>query len=229
VIARVLEERGLSTVAISLVREHTVKIKPPRAVWVPFPFGMCIGHRNDLEEQRAVLDLAFSTLDAAQGPVLVDFVARDRRERGAPLQASDVEVEAQATAIDLVTEVEATRATWEAQTAITRSHAGASGISPARFGELARFLAAYEPGSDADFAGRPPEIPVLQFVRYGVEDLRVLYMETRMCDFPDEASDDRQRWLLASTALGILLRALRDRFEASEDPKVKAAAPGMAR
>lgn len=228
-IARVLEERGISTVAISLVREHTVKIKPPRAVWVPFPFGMCIGHRNDLQEQRAVLDLAFSTLTADSGPVLLDFVARDRRERAAPLQASDVEVEVQAKSIDLVSEVEATRAKWEARPAFPRSHVGASGVPPARFGEMARFLAAYVPGGDADFAGRPPDVPVLQFIRYCVEDLRVLYMETRMHAFPDEPSDDRQRWLLASTALGILMRTLRDRFEASDDPKVKAAAPGMAR
>ena len=228
-IARVLEERGISTVAISLVREHTVKIKPPRAVWVPFPFGMCIGHRNDVKEQRAVLDLAFSTLEAERGPVLVDFAAADRRERAAPLQASDVEVDPQARAIDLVAEVEATRARWEAQGAPAHSHVGASGVPPARFAEMARFLAAYEPGGDADFPGRSPDVAVLQFVRYCVEDLRVLYMETRMQDVRDEASDDRQRWLLASTALGILMRTLRDRFEASEDPKVKAAAPGMAR
>lgn len=221
-IARVLEERGLSTVGISLVREHTVKIKPPRAVWVPFPFGMSIGHRHDVKEQRAVLDLAFSTFDAASGPVLVDFIAAERRERAAPLQSSDVEIEAQARTIDLAGEVEATRARWKA-------HAGLSGVAPERFGDLARFLAGYMPSEDVDFAGRPPDVSLLQFIRYGVEDLRVMYMEARMQALPEEASDDRQRWLLGSTALGVLLRTLRDRMEASADPKIKAAAAGMAR
>jgi len=229
VIARVLEERGLSTIALSLVREHTVKIKPPRAVWVPFPFGMSVGHRNDVTEQCAVLDLAFSTLDAPAGPVLVDFVAADRRERAAPLQASDVEVDAQARAIDFAGEVEALRARWEARAATARSHVGASGVPPARFGELARFLAGYVPGAATEFGDRPPEVPLLQFVRYAVEDLRVMYVELRMHERPDETSDDLQRWLLGSTALGIVMRTLRDRMEASDDPKIKAAAPGMAR
>lgn len=221
-IARVLEERGLSTVSISLVREHTVKVKPPRAVWVPFPFGMSIGHRNDLTEQRAVLDLAFSTLEAEAGPVLVDFAAADRRERAAPLQSSDVEIEAQARSIDFPGEVETTLAHWNA-------HPGLSGTAPAQFGELARFLADYAAGAASDYAGRPAGVPLLQFIRYGVEDVRVMYMETRMRAHPEEASDDRQRWLLASTALGVLLRTLRDRMDASDDPKVKAAAAGIAR
>jgi hypothetical protein len=230
VIARVLEERGLSTIAMSLVREHTVKIKPPRAVWVPFPFGMSIGHRNDIAEQRAVLDLAFSTLDAPAGPVLLDFVAAERRERAAPLQASDVEVEAQARTIDLTGEVGAMRLRWEALLAGTRSHVGASGVEPVQFGAMVRFLEDYAAGNDAaDFAGRPPEVPVLQFIRYAVEDLRVMYAETRMREHPEEAADDLQRWLLGSTALGVFMRALRDRMDASTDPKVKAAALGIAR
>lgn len=215
---------------MSLVREHTVKIKPPRAVWVPFPFGMSIGHRNDLKEQRAVLDLAFSTLDAPAGPVLLDFVAAPRNERAAPLQASEVEVEAQARTIDLVTEVEATRARWETRPATPHSHVGASGVAPEQFGAMVGFLKAYAAGDDAaDFAGRPEAISQLQFIRYSVEDLRVLYLETRMREKPDESSDDCQRWLFGSTALGVFMRTLRERMEASDDPKVKAGGAGISR
>jgi hypothetical protein len=222
VIARVLEERGLSTVSISLVREHTVKVKPPRAVWVPFPFGLAVGHRNDVAEQRAVLDLAFSTLTADRGPVLLDFTAAERLERAAPLQSSDVEIDAHARTIDVAGEVETTRGRWS-------PHAGLSGVPAARFGELARFLAGYAAGEVADYPARPADMPLLQFIRYGIEDLRVMYMETRMSERPGEASDDRQRWLLASTALGVLLRALRDRMDASADPAVRGAAAGIAR
>jgi len=230
VIARVLEERGISTVAVSLVREHTVKIKPPRAVWVPFPFGISIGHRNDAAEQRAVLDLAFSTLDAPAGPVLVDFIARPRNERASPLQASDVPLEEHAGTIDLAAEVEAMRSRWELRPAAPHSHIGASGVAPAQFGAMLAFLQAYAAGDDAaDYAGRPAEVSQVQFLRYAVEDLRVLYLETRMHEQPDESSDDRLRWLLGSTALGAFMRVLRDRMDASEDPKVKAGAAGMAR
>jgi hypothetical protein len=230
VIARVLEERGISTIAISLIREHTVKIKPPRAVWVPFPFGHAIGHRNDIAEQRAVLDLAFSTLDAAEGPVLLDFAAKARNERAAPLQASEVEVDAKARTIDLIGEVEDVRARWETRPAEPHSHVGASTVAPAEFVNMVRFLQAYAGGEDAaDFSGRPAEISQLQFIRYAVEDLRVMYLETRMREEPAESGDDSARWLLGSTALGVFMRALRERMEASDDPKVKAGAAGMAR
>jgi hypothetical protein len=43
VLARVLEAHGIATTSISLVREHTEKIKPPRALLVPFPFGHAFG------------------------------------------------------------------------------------------------------------------------------------------------------------------------------------------
>jgi hypothetical protein len=225
-----LEERGLSTIAMSLVREHTVKIKPPRAVWVPFPFGLSIGHRNDIAEQRAVLDLAFSTLEAAEGPVLLDFVAKARNERAAPLQASEVDVDATARSIDPVAEVDDIRARWEKRPATPHTRVGASTVPPARFGEMVRFLQAYAGGDGAaDFDGRPAEISQLQFIRYAVEDLRVMYAEARMLEHPNDEADDIARWLLGSTALGVLMRALRDRMDASDDPKIKAAAAGMAR
>src|SRR5258708_27381382 len=38
-LARVLEALGLSTVVLALVREFVEKVRPPRAVYVPFPFG----------------------------------------------------------------------------------------------------------------------------------------------------------------------------------------------
>ena len=52
VLARVFEEHGLVTTSISLVREHTEKVRPPRALFVPFPFGHPLGEANDAELQR---------------------------------------------------------------------------------------------------------------------------------------------------------------------------------
>jgi hypothetical protein len=228
VIARVLEERGLSTVALSLVREHSVRIKPPRTVWVPFPFGISVGHRNDAREQRAVLDLAFSTLTAPDGPVLLDFVAADRPERAAPIQASGVEVEAHARTVDFAAEVEGMRDHMLAR-ADKHRKIGLSRVDPKDFGTLARWLARYASGEESDFPGRPADVELLPFIRFAVEDLRVMYALDRMHAHPDESSDDRQVWLLGATAFGIFLRTLRDYLEASDDPKVKAAGFGIAR
>src|SRR5882762_9905283 len=83
---------GLVTVSISLVREHTEKLKPPRALWVPFPFGLPLGHPEDIAEQRAVLDAALVLLDEPAVPVLRDYAGELREdETGTSIQASAVE------------------------------------------------------------------------------------------------------------------------------------------
>ena len=228
-IARVLEEAGLSTIALSLIREQTVKIKPPRAVFVPFPFGISVGHRNDAAEQRAVLDLAFSTLEAAGGPVLLDFDVPERNERAAPLQAANVELDPGVAQIDFATELASALDAWRVHFAATqRTLAGVSGIPFERLAEIGAFLVRYSADTSTEFAGRPAG-PLPLFVRACVDDLRAVYVEGRMQTHPDESGDDTQRWLLAGTAFGALLRRLRDTMDAVDDPLMKAAAFGIAR
>ena len=53
--AHYIEEEGLATTQISLVRLHTEKIKPPRALWVPYELGRPLGQPNDPEFQKRVL------------------------------------------------------------------------------------------------------------------------------------------------------------------------------
>ena len=72
-IARVLEEAGLATTSISLVREHTERVKPPRALFVPFPFGHPLGKPDDPALQQRVIHAALALLDAPSWPVLVDY------------------------------------------------------------------------------------------------------------------------------------------------------------
>ena len=68
-----IEEEGVATVSISLVREHTEIIRPPRALWVPFELGRPLGPHNDPAFQRRVLISALELLEAETGPVLVGF------------------------------------------------------------------------------------------------------------------------------------------------------------
>lgn len=226
-----MEEHGLSTVALSLIREHTEKVKPPRAVYVPFPLGLPVGHPGNVREQRAVLDLAFSTLDAASGPVLLDY--RDEsaaEEAGSPLQASEVEADDQARAADFATEVTLMRRYWEQHLAATgRTGVGLSKVPPQRFRGVVRFLEAILTDQTADSDERPADMPRPMFIRTCIEDLRVMYGEARLQTHPHESSQERQRWLLGSTALGLMLRRLRDTFDASSDPQLKALAFGIAR
>src|SRR5437879_522048 len=75
-----------------MVREHTAKVKPPRALFVPFPFGHALGRPNDPELQHRVLRATLDLFNETTGPVLRDFP--DDAEAGdqppAPAQASAV-------------------------------------------------------------------------------------------------------------------------------------------
>ena len=57
-----------------MIREHTEKIKPPRALWVPFELGRPIGVPNDPDFQNRVITAALELLDAPSGPVLQDYL-----------------------------------------------------------------------------------------------------------------------------------------------------------
>ena len=70
-----LEKEGLSTTGISLVREHTEAMAPPRALWVPFPLGRPLGAAGDAAFQHRVIAAALALLDRPAGPVLEDFPA----------------------------------------------------------------------------------------------------------------------------------------------------------
>jgi hypothetical protein len=48
-----LEEEGIPTVAISLIRPQTEKTKPPRALWVPFELGRPFGPPSDAATRSA--------------------------------------------------------------------------------------------------------------------------------------------------------------------------------
>jgi hypothetical protein len=72
-LARFFEEEGLATVVISLVREHTERIKPPRALWVPFQLGRPLGAPDDPAFQTRVLRAALALFAAPAGPVIGDF------------------------------------------------------------------------------------------------------------------------------------------------------------
>jgi hypothetical protein len=68
-----LEEEGIPTTQISLIREHTEVMRPPRALWVPFELGRPLGVPFNTALQRRVLVAALELLNFSDGPVLADF------------------------------------------------------------------------------------------------------------------------------------------------------------
>ncbi len=71
-----IERSGIATVAIVLLRGVAVRVRPPRALAVPFTHGFPLDRPNDPERQQRVLDAAFALLGepSSQGPLLRDYV-----------------------------------------------------------------------------------------------------------------------------------------------------------
>lgn len=46
-IAGIIEQAGIATIGLSLLKMVTRKVRPPRSLHVPFPFGYPLGKPND--------------------------------------------------------------------------------------------------------------------------------------------------------------------------------------
>jgi hypothetical protein len=232
VLARVLEAQGVATTAISMVREHSEKTKPPRALFVPFPFGHALGRPDDPALQHRVLAAALALLAEPAGPVLRDLPddAEPGDQPAAPAQASGIAPAAHVPAdvAGEVGEMVRAHARWLASSA-GRTAFGISGVPVGRLGEAVQFLDAFANGKDADLLERRPELPLPGFIRYCADDLKAVYFEGRLATKPTAGGDEIARWFWSETAVGQLLRRVRDRLDASDDPRFKAAAFGVAR
>lgn len=71
-IARVLEEAGISTVCLNMRREVAENVKPPRTLFVKFPFGAPLGPAGDHATQRDVIMEALEVLVSATPGTIVD-------------------------------------------------------------------------------------------------------------------------------------------------------------
>jgi len=74
-VAAALEQQGISTVAVQLLRLAAEKVRPPRALFVPFRHGYPLGSPNDPEKQRAVITAALNLLTDPdlKPPAIVEY------------------------------------------------------------------------------------------------------------------------------------------------------------
>lgn len=80
-IQKEIERAGMATIGISIVREYTETVRPPRSVFLRWPFGHPLGEPGNTAQQRAVLLETFKALYAIRTPgEIVDLPFRWRRE-----------------------------------------------------------------------------------------------------------------------------------------------------
>ncbi len=78
------ERCGISTVALVLLRQVAERVRPPRALALPFRHGYPLDAPHDPARQHAVLEAALRLLEipAARGPLIVDYDPAASREGG---------------------------------------------------------------------------------------------------------------------------------------------------
>jgi len=74
-IAAALEREGISTVVIQLLREPAEQVRPPRALWVPFPHGYPLDTPGNPARQHAVIEAALRLIEEGMTPpILRDYL-----------------------------------------------------------------------------------------------------------------------------------------------------------
>ncbi len=218
----------MATTAISLVREHSERIRPPRALWVPFELGRPLGPPREPAFQLDVLRAALALLEESAGPVLVDY-PREAPPGTAgeepwacplpmpPLPAGQDGAGDPAQRISA--EIRFLRPWYdEALHTSGRTAFGVSGLTASVIDEMAAVLAAVAAGAAAP-APEGAKEPMPALIRFLADDLKAYYFEAaaaRPATHPP-GSGELNRWLFGETALGELLHEARARLLASED------------
>ncbi len=81
-IQREIEKTGIPTIGVSIVRKYSEKVRPPRTIFLRWPFGHPLGEAFNRAQQRVVLAEAFRALYSIDQPgAIIDLPYRWRREK----------------------------------------------------------------------------------------------------------------------------------------------------
>ena len=219
----------MATTSISLIREQSEAVNPPRALWVPFALGRPLGSAEDPEFQKNVMRSAFDLLETATEPTIADYPHEAPNEAGPGTWACPLNLPV---ADDpshtgrLLAEV-ARLQPWadETRTARGRTLFGATGAKPDQVTEVARALSSIAdtgnielPDSDVEWAIAMPLL-----VRHLADDLRTFYHEAISAQPGDAAPnhDALNQWIFADTVLGDVLQTVARHLDASDNGEDK--------
>ena len=205
----------MATTQISLIRVHTERIQPPRALWVPFELGRPFGAPDHPEFQTRVLRAALALLERSEGPVLEDF-PDDEPVGPAPEVplACPVSFAAQVAELDageallaaFQAEVEGLRNWYDvAVERRGRTTADTTGMSPEA---VAAFIAGCARGEEPD--NPLPEVSPNMMLKMASEDLKAYYNEAVTAQ-PGRATDSVSLadWFWGKTAAARVLNTIR--------------------
>jgi hypothetical protein len=226
-LAIIFEEEGLATTEISLIRIHSERTAPPRALWVPFELGRPLGVPNDPDFQKRVMMAAFALLDADEGPILIDY-PEDVPEAAGPLdddamtgmvcpidlpKLPDPDAPTSEIGKALMQEI-SSLAPWYALAVRTRGRTtvGPSGLS---IDAAAKYLSAFL--DDQTAVAPRDDMPAGRVLKLAYEDLKSYYGESITAQPGYDTSKRVEDWLFNETVLGKALWRLRAICRDSDD------------
>ena len=222
-----LEDEGLATASISLIRPHTEKIRPPRALWVPFELGRPFGVPGDPAFQRRVLLALLGLLREASGPVLSDYPedvpgagTHDMTGMACPISFDRPSGAPETRAEAVAREIGQLQPWFDlAQERRGRTTFGSAGLSIA---DTAAFLCGWL--SEPPPSSPRPDQSTDAMLKLASEDLKAFYFEAAAAQpqaTPQAAAMTARQfadWFWGETAAAKLFVALRERCIADASP-----------
>jgi hypothetical protein len=220
-----LEAQGIATVSISLIKEHSVALKAPRALWVPFILGRPLGAPAKPDFQREVLLEALGLLKDTQWPVLKDF-AKDAPEDALgfhsetlvcpvsfPSKSNDGDIQSR-----LRNEIAQLQAWYSLAVSVKgRSTTGITGRSPEELGEFIGSWLTDQEVKQLENLDYPPAATL----KLATDELKAFYYEAKSVQPGKHSHDSIQEWFWFGTTAGEVFIAIKDKVSHFEDPSFK--------
>jgi len=216
-LAHVIESEGIATTQISLVRLHSEKMEPPRALWVPFELGRPLGAPGDPAFQTRVLRAVLGLLTRSDGPVILedydeeapaDLVedAGDGWVCPISLRPPPVDLEAGG-GFRAAMQEEVQRLTPWYDMALRehgRTTVGLLGLDmPAAVDFVCAFLDGELPDNPRD------DLSLSESLKFAVDDLKAFYREAALAQLGANTGEAMNDWFYGETATGRALYALK--------------------
>ncbi len=207
-LAHYLENDGLATSQISLIRIHTEIIRPPRALWVPFILGRPLGQPGDAAFQRRVLSTALGLLERpeADAPVLVDHLEEaigGIELDGLSCPVSYAPTEGDGSLRSRLSDELAGLRTWH-DLGTVRTGRTAFGVSGLAIDEIGEVLAA---AVDGNLPVPPEGLSVGDLLRMAGEDLKAFVTEAAEAQPGEMSAFALKAWFWDQTVAGETLLA----------------------
>jgi hypothetical protein len=219
-IGHYLEEEGLATVAISLIRPQTENTKPPRALWVPFELGRPFGPPSAAAFQKRVVLAALRMLEGAEGPIIIkDFPDDDPRATQDPTWRPPFTPAAVSDSLAARLEAEILRLQGAHERWVAQHRRTTVGLSGLPIGDCARYVADWLRGKTPPSPREGFSAPLI--LRFAVDDVKAYCLEAAAAGAATPSSRQLGDWFWNESATGSAIHVLREVLQASDDDRLK--------